>query len=45
VGMGKLGQDDFIRIIEERNRSSAGNSAPPGGLSLVHVQYPDDIRL
>lgn len=45
VGMGKLGQDDFIRIIEERNRSSAGNSAPPEGLSLVHVQYPDDIRL
>jgi tRNA pseudouridine38-40 synthase len=45
VGRGKISVDDFFRILEGRNRSLAGVSAPPEGLSLVAIEYPAGIRI
>jgi tRNA pseudouridine38-40 synthase len=40
VGKGSLTRDDFRRILEARNRSAAGATAPASGLYLVNVEYP-----
>lgn len=40
VGKGKLSIDDFKKIIETKNRSSAGVSVPPQGLFLTDIKYP-----
>lgn len=40
VGLGKMSVDDFRRIIEDKNRCSAGTSMPPQALFLADVQYP-----
>jgi tRNA pseudouridine38-40 synthase len=45
IGRGKLNLRDFIKIVEGKNRNLAGPSAPAQGLSLVHITYPDDIRI
>ncbi|MBN2481649.1 MAG: tRNA pseudouridine(38-40) synthase TruA [Bacteroidales bacterium] len=45
VGNGKITQEDFIRIIESKDRGTALFSAPAHGLSLVRVKYPGDIYL
>jgi tRNA pseudouridine38-40 synthase len=39
VGEGKWTPDDVRRIIEQQDRSQAGETAPPQGLYLVHVDY------
>jgi tRNA pseudouridine38-40 synthase len=39
VGKGTLGHEDITRILEARNRSAAGATAPAGGLYLVNVEY------
>lgn len=39
VGRGKIGVDDFVRIIEQRERGAAGTSAPAKGLFLEEIQY------
>jgi tRNA pseudouridine38-40 synthase len=39
VGKGTFGSDDTTRILEARNRSSAGATAPASGLYLVNVEY------
>ena len=39
VGKGTLTPDDFRGIIEARNRSAAGPTAPASGLYLVGVEY------
>ena len=39
VGKGTLSPDDITRILEARNRSSAGATAPANGLYLVNVEY------
>ena len=41
IGSGKLPQDAIARAINSKNRSDAGPTAPPQGLSLMRVQYPD----
>ena len=43
VGLGKLSLSDFRKIIEEKNRSSAGASVAAKGLFLVDIGYPEDI--
>jgi tRNA pseudouridine38-40 synthase len=39
VGKGTLQVKDVVRILEERNRSAAGATAPASGLYLVSVEY------
>jgi tRNA pseudouridine38-40 synthase len=39
VGEGKWTPDDVRRIIDQQDRSQAGETAPPQGLYLVHVDY------
>lgn len=39
VGKGTLQADDLPRILEARNRSAAGATAPANGLYLVNVEY------
>ena len=40
VGKGKLTVDEFRTIIEKKDRSAAGTSAPAQGLFLVDIRYP-----
>ena len=39
VGKGKLSRDDLRRILEARERTAAGPTAPASGLYLVAVEY------
>jgi tRNA pseudouridine38-40 synthase len=39
VGKGTLKAEDVTRILEARNRSAAGATAPASGLYLVNVEY------
>jgi tRNA pseudouridine38-40 synthase len=39
IGLGKRTPDDVQRILESRDRSQAGATAPPQGLFLVEVGY------
>lgn len=40
VGLEKISLDDFNKIIESKDRSKAGFSAPAHGLYLTKVDYP-----
>lgn len=42
VGAGKTSQKEFMKIIDAKDRSAAGQSAPAKGLFLTHVEYPKD---
>jgi tRNA pseudouridine38-40 synthase len=39
VGKGSLARPDITKILEARNRSAAGPTAPANGLYLVNVEY------
>lgn len=41
VGKGKLKPEDIPEIIASGNRIMAGPTAPPQGLCLEHIEYPD----
>jgi tRNA pseudouridine38-40 synthase len=41
VGEGRLGADEIPAILDSRDRTRAGRTAPPGGLTLVAVFYPE----
>lgn len=43
VGLGRIAPDDMKRIIEAKDRSAAGHTAPPYGLYLSEVYY-EEIR-
>ncbi len=45
VGRERITPEEFAGIIEARNRSLAGTSSPPEGLSLIAIEYPGDIYL
>jgi tRNA pseudouridine38-40 synthase len=45
VGRGKISKDDFRAIIEAKNRCRAGMSAPPQGLALADVNYPEHLLM
>ena len=45
LGFGRINLDEFRRILESRDRSKAGISAPAKGLFLADVQYPPEIFL
>ncbi len=40
VGRNKIDINQFVNIIEGKNRCAAGSSAPPQALSLVDIEYP-----
>ena len=42
VGLGKLDEEDFRKIIESKDRSDAGYSVPARGLFLEKIEYPED---
>jgi tRNA pseudouridine38-40 synthase len=43
VGREKISIQDFADIIEKKDRSTAGTSAPPQGLFLAGIEYPEEI--
>lgn len=43
VGRHKLTENEFVEIIEKKDRCAAGQSMPAEGLYLWDVRYPDDI--
>ena len=43
IGRGKINLEDFKSIIEAKDRSKAGISAPAKGLFLVKIEYPEVI--
>jgi tRNA pseudouridine38-40 synthase len=45
VGKGNLTVADFSTIIDSRDRSKAGMSAPAHGLTLANIKYPDELFL
>lgn len=45
VGKGKLSLDDFRKIIEKKDRSAAGASAPAHGLFLADIEYPEELKV
>ncbi|SFG98022.1 tRNA pseudouridine38-40 synthase [Palleronia marisminoris] len=42
VGRGAWSPDDVTRALEARDRAACGPVAPPEGLYLTHVTYPQD---
>ena len=44
IGQEKSSLENLIKIIESKNRSMAGTSAPAQGLSLTAVTYPKTIK-
>jgi tRNA pseudouridine38-40 synthase len=43
VGRGRLAVADARRVLEARDRSATGMTAPPGGLCLEEVIYDDRL--
>lgn len=43
VGRGKLTVEGFKKVIEQKNRCSAGSSVPGHALFLVDVGYPENL--
>ncbi|HTZ72704.1 MAG TPA: tRNA pseudouridine(38-40) synthase TruA [Candidatus Aquilonibacter sp.] len=41
VGKGRLSTADIARIFSERDRNASGPTAPPEGLYLMCLEYPD----
>jgi tRNA pseudouridine38-40 synthase len=45
VGRGRLAVDDIPRLFDLRDRSQSGPTAPPHGLFLVSVEYPEPWKM
>lgn len=45
IGRGRLPVEEIDRLIETRDRSRCGPTAPPHGLYLVSVEYPEPWRI
>jgi len=43
VGQGRRSSESMAALLEARDRGLAGPTAPPAGLSLVRVDYPDPL--
>ncbi len=43
VGRGRLSAEDFKKIIESHDRCNAGYSVPAKGLTLIRVDYSEEI--
>ncbi len=42
VGLGRRPEDHVARVLAERRRSAAGQTAPPHGLCLVSIRYASE---
>lgn len=45
VGQGKMNKEQFAQVINQHQRSAAGDSAPAQGLYLTHIDYPKELFL
>jgi tRNA pseudouridine38-40 synthase len=45
VGRGKLQPEDIAEVFEARDRSRSGPTAPPEGLYLVSLKYPEPWKI
>ena len=45
IGAGDVAVDSLPGVLASRDRKQGGVAAPPHGLTLVDVQYPDDFRI
>lgn len=45
IGVGKKSVGDLHKIIQSKNRSSAGYSVPAQGLFLTHIEYPKSLYI
>jgi len=43
VGQGRLDLDEFATIVQRAEKTHPGSAAPPHGLCLVRVEYPEDF--
>jgi len=43
LGRGQITLDQFKKIIEGKNRDDAGYAAPPQGLYLTNISYPEHL--
>ena len=43
VGQGRLSLDEFDTIVQRAEKTHPGSAAPPQGLCLVRVTYPEDF--
>lgn len=43
VGLGNCSKQNFIDIVQTKDRRNAGSAVPPHGLFLNSVSYPDEI--
>ncbi|MNL86043.1 tRNA pseudouridine synthase A [compost metagenome] len=41
IGQGRIEPDELLAVLESKDRSKAGASAPADGLYLDRVVYPD----
>ena len=41
VGKGQLSADDVAQLLEAKDRTAAGQTAPPQGLTLMKIEYVD----
>ncbi len=39
VGEGKISKEDFIAVLQSKDRINAGPTAPPQGLFLRKIRY------
>ena len=45
VGQGKMNKEQFAQVINQHQRSAAGDSAPAQGLYLTRIDYPNELFL
>jgi len=43
IGRGERRRDDIPRVLAARSRSASGRMAPPQGLFLEEVYYPEQL--
>jgi tRNA pseudouridine38-40 synthase len=43
VGQKRLNMDEFAAIVRQAKKTHPGSAAPPHGLCLVRVEYPEDL--
>jgi tRNA pseudouridine38-40 synthase len=45
VGQKRLSLDEFATIVQQANKTHPGSAAPPHGLCLVRVKYPEEFGI